>query len=563
MSSLDKNGKYVMTLLKKISGFVLVGMMVSNFSCSLMAADNINVLPLNPALEDKHPFEGSYLGKKSLRRVVENTMQTFGVPGVAVGIMYQGKVVHLQGYGIRELDKAGNVDANTVFKIASNSKAFTTVALAILIDEGKLAWDGKVVDLIPEFKMRDPWLTANLTVADLLTHRTGLNQGSGDLMLWPEPNRFTRADVIYALQFFDVVKPFRSEYAYDNLLYIVAGEIIPRITNMQWNEFIDQRIMQPLNLKYCSAGKITDAMEKNLAAPHGIIEGTLQVIERSRITDDISLMAAAGGVRCSAADMMVWIETQLKRGAMPSGEQLYSEDQANKMWHPHIMRPVSERERQQDKTHFKAYGLGWHLADVLGYEQISHTGSLAGTRSFVTLVPELDLGVVVLTNGSSSTARDVVMKSIVRSYMHKLQVDWLQLALNDQHTHELKRVVTETESVESLQQEVQLTPVQLDALWKEYSGSFVDPWFGQIDVFVEADKLLMQSLKSPQLRGEMRYHTENVFRVHWFDRTLEADAFVRYRRDNQGNVDVITMEAISPDTDFSFDFPDLVLTKKR
>ena len=522
-----------------------------------------NTLPIDPGLRDKQPFVHSYLGPTSLGRVITKTMQSFDVPGMAVGILHQGQMVHLQGYGIRELGKSGKIQADTVFKVASNSKAFTAAAFAILIDAGKLTWHSKVKDLLPGFQMRDPWLSAHLTLADLLTHRTGLKQGTGDLMLWPEPNLFSRRDVIYALRFFVAAKPFRSEYAYDNLLYIVAGEIIPQLTGLQWNEFIDQRIMAPLGLKHCSAGAISAAMANNLAAPHGVIEGKLQVIERARITDNISLMAAAGGVRCSAADMLVWIETQLNMGMMPAGERLYSKTQATEMWRPQVTRAVSEKDLVMHRTHFKAYGLGWRLADVYGYKQISHTGSLAGTRSFVTLVPELELGVVVLTNGSSSAARSIVMNTIVRSYMHDKPVDWFQLAVDNRGKKLSKGASTASR---------RLSKSVTDAVRKrllEYSGAYVDPWFGQVNISPDKTParqetragFIFQAVKSPQLRGELRFIKTDMLSVHWFDRTLEADAYVRFHRDAHNQITEMTMEAISPATDFSFDFPDLRFKK--
>jgi len=479
--------------------------------------------------------------------VVEDSMSRFDVPGIAVGIIKNEKIVHLKGYGLREMGKSPGVNPDTVFKVASNSKAFTTAALAILVDEGKLSWQTKVVDIIPEFRLSDPWVTSRLNVLDLLTHRSGMNIGAGDLMLWPEPNKFTRSDIIYGLRHFDLVKQFRSEYAYDNLLYIVAGELIPRITGMQWREFVDQRIMQPLQLQNCFAGKMSSDARKNLAAPHGLVDGELGVIERSRINDVVSNMAAAGAVRCSVADMTAWMRFLLKRGEISNGKRLYSEEQAEQMWTSQIQRGTGSFEREWGNTHFSSYGLGWRISDVYGYKQISHTGSLAGFRSYMTLVPELDLGVVVLTNGSSSMARKAVMYSLVRAYMSDEEVDWTAELIKSQQSY----------MSAALPEPVLKFQVPEEELANEIVGAYVDPWFGEINIWREEGKLMLRSVMSPILFGELKYLNGSVFVVRWFDRTLEADAYLRFERDFTGDVSSVKMQAVSPETDFSFDFHDL------
>ncbi len=487
------------------------------------------------------------LTSREIDQLVEGTMSKFDVPGIAVGIVRRDQLVHLKGYGLRELGETAKVNKDTVFKVASNSKAFTTAALAILVDEGKLSWHTKVNDIIPEFRLSDAWVSSELNVLDLLTHRSGLNVGAGDLMLWPEPNEFTRADIIYGLRHFDLVKQFRSEYAYDNLLYIVAGELIPRLTGMQWREFVDQKIMQPLQLQHCFAGTMSDSARKNLAAPHGRVNDQLVVIERSRINDAVSNMAAAGAVRCSAADMTSWMKVLLKRGEVSPNKRLYSEQQAEQMWHSHIQRRVGSFEREWGNTHFSSYGLGWRISDVYGYKQLSHTGSLAGFRSYMTLVPELDLGVVVLTNGSSSMARKALMYSLVRAYMTNQKVDWTAELIKSQQAY----------NAAASPDPVLVYEAPEESLVNEIAGIYLDPWFGQIDIVREQDKLVLRSVMSPILTGQLEYLGGNVFVVKWFDRTLEADAYVRFERDFDGSISAVKMQAVSPETDFSFDFHDL------
>lgn len=273
-------------------------------------------------------------------------MSEFGVPGMAIGIVKDDQVLLAKGYGVREIGKPEPVDTATLFKIASNSKAFTTAALAVLVDDGLVSWDGLVIDYIPEFRMKDPWVTAGFTVKDLLTHRSGLAPFAGDMLLWPEPNTFTAKDIIHALRYLEPASSFRTRYAYDNLLYIVAGEIIPRVSGKSWGEFVESRVMRPAGMKRCFADTIPKKEMRNLATPHGVIEGELSVIERGRIPAQPPVSAAAGGVICSLDDMLTWVRTQLNHGTAPGGKELFSAAQSFEMWKPQMLLGVSERDRK-------------------------------------------------------------------------------------------------------------------------------------------------------------------------------------------------------------------------
>lgn len=485
-------------------------------------------------------------------------MTEFNVPGMAIGIVKDGKVLSAKGYGLREIGKTETVGPETLFKIASNSKAFTTAALAVLVDDGLISWDGLVIDYIPEFRMNEPWVTANFTVRDLLTHRSGLAPFAGDMLLWPEPNLFTVEDIIYALRFFEPASSFRSRYAYDNLLYIVAGEIIPRMTGVSWGEFVESRIMRPAGMKRCFADKIPKKQMRDLATPHGVIEGELSVIERGRIPAQPPVSAAAGGVVCSLKDMMTWVGIQLKQGTTPGGIELFSETQSREMWKPQMILGVSERDYELNKTHFKAYGLGWRLADVQGYKEVSHTGTLAGMKSYVVMMPELELGVVLLTNGSSSAARSAVMNTIVRSFMPVEQIDWIQMALDEiniENQVDSPAVIDKSlPPVDSGTGSLSSGPSELSS----YAGRYRDPWFGDVVIGLEGGELVFSAVKSPKFKGIMRHHEGDRFSVRWTDRSLEADAYVLFEMDKNDRVISISMMKLQ---DGDYDFEDLKLTK--
>jgi len=485
-------------------------------------------------------------------------MSEFNVPGMAIGIVKGDEILLAEGYGIRELGEPETVDAETLFKIASNSKAFTTAALATLVDDGLIAWDGLVIDYIPEFRMKDPWVTANFTVRDLLTHRSGLSPFKGDMLLWPEPNSFTVTDIIHALRYFEPASSFRTRYAYDNLLYIVAGEIIPRVSGKTWGEVVESRIMRPAGMKNCFADQIPRRKMRNLATPHGVIERELSVIERGRIPRQPPVSAAAGGVICSLDDMLTWVRAQLNFGKTVDGVELFSAGQSQEMWKPVTLRSVSERELELNRTHFKAYGLGWRLADVHGFKEVSHTGTLPGMKSYVVMIPELDLGVVLLTNGSSSAARSTVMNTIVRSFMPIEQVDWIQLVLDEQEAEKQSSQRQEELVVETHEDgEATSGPCRVPE-FSLLTGRYRDPWFGNVLIALEDGQLVFSADRSPKLKGPLSHYEGNRFVIRWTDRSLEADAWIEFELLEDGPAFAITMSKLDGG---DYDFEDLDLTR--
>jgi len=494
------------------------------------------------------------ISETAVTDLANRAMSEFNVPGMAIGIVKADKILLARGYGLREIGKPDQVDSATLFKIASNSKAFTTAALAVLVDDGLISWDGLVIDYMPGFRMKDPWVTAGFTVTDLLTHRSGLPGFIGDMLLWPEPNSFTREDIIYALRFFEPVSSFRSQYAYDNLLYIVAGEIIPRISGKSWGEFVESRIMRPAGMKRCFADKIPKRAMKNVASPHGVIEGQLSVIDRSRIPRQPPVSAAAGGIVCSLDDMLAWVRTQLNHGTAPSGVELFSAEQSKELWKPRTLRSVSDRDLELNRTHFKAYGLGWRLADVHGYKEVAHTGTLAGMKSYVVLIPELELGVVLLTNGSSSAARTSVMNTIVRSFMPVEQIDWIKFTKDEAEAEqqEQKLEVIEPGLTDIASQDCCVPDLS------QFTGRYRDPWFGDVTIRLEDGQLVFAADKSPKLTGGMTHNDGSRFVVRWTDRTLEADAYVLFERGENDRVIGISMTKLDHG---DFDFEDLDLSR--
>ena len=491
------------------------------------------------------------LSTEDIDKLVERSMKAFDVPGISVGVIKDGKVVIAKGYGVRSLNTMQKMDENTLVGIASNSKAFTAAALGILIDEGKLKWDTKVRDVIPEFKLYDPYVTEEFTIRDLLTHRSGLGLGAGDLMLFPNGSDFTLADIIHNLRYLKPVSSFRTKYDYDNNLYIVAGEVIARVSGKSWPEFVEERIIQPLGMTKTAAlfARLKD--KSNVIDPHAVVNGKVQVIER----DAVTVAASAGGINSNITDLLKWVNLLLSNGKYGDNlsKQLFSEAVLKEMWTPQTIIRVGDPGPYN--THFAAYGFGFGLSDVSGYKQVRHTGGLGGMVTEITMIPELKLGIIVLTNQQEGSAFVSISNQIKDGYLGKTGTDWVSLM-----SERRKKSLDEAKAVtDSIWQNIDV--IQKAAMNKTdfspFVGKYSDPWLGEVSISVKDGKLWFDAKRSPKLTGEMLPYKGNTFVVKWTDRSMDADAFANFTLDQEGKPSGFTMRAISPLTDFSYDFQDL------
>lgn len=491
--------------------------------------------------------------------LVEKAQKTFDVPGIALAVLKDGKEIVKKGYGYRSLQTCEPVDENTLFGIASNTKAFTTAALAQLIDQKKIDWDTRVTDIIPEFKLYDPYVTREFTIRDLLTHRSGLGLGAGDLMLWPTSNTTTLNELIHNLRYLKPVSSFRTKYDYDNLLYIVAGEVIARVSQQSYEEYIKKNIFIPLGMDRANLNLEKLQQDPNRINGHTRVNGKLESIERNPYSE---ITKAAGGIFASLNDMTKWVQTRLDMGRYGSTlkDSLFSIEQAKDMWTSQTLIPT---EKEEYNTHFKAYGLGWRLQDVNGYFQAWHTGGLSGIVSKVTLVPELNLGIVVLTNQEVGAAYDALTNSILDAYFGISGRDRIQeykkqreesFARADQVESRINKILTEQH------QKGNSGVVPLDQL----SGNYRDPWFGKVTIQKEENgSLRFSSVKSPDLTGILEFYQGTTYAVKWDRQSINADAFILFSLDEEGEAEGFKMKAISPLTDFSYDFQDLDFKRQK
>ncbi|HEY4112347.1 serine hydrolase [Puia sp.] len=492
------------------------------------------------------------LSSVAIDSLVEKTLRQFDVPGIAVCVIKDGKIVHSKGYGVRSLATRKPVDENTLFGIASNSKAFTTAALGMLVDEGKIRWDDRVRQYIPEFKLHDPYVTEEFTIRDLLCHRSGLGLGAGDLMFFPDSSDFTIPDILHNLQFLKPVTSFRSTYAYDNNLYIVAGEIVARVSGMSWEDFIERRILGPLGMAHSAASwdRLKDTTDWIDA--HARVDGVVRVIARSRSKVD----HAAGGIYSSIADLAKWVQLHLAGGKYgPEGRALFSAAVLRERWTPQTILPLGGPGPYN--THFAAYGFGFGISDVKGYKQLSHTGGLEGMVTQITMIPELQLGIIVLTNQEEGLAFTAITNQIKDGYLGMTGTD----RVSEYGRVRQRQLAEEKRVVDSIWKGMPLTggkPVELSA----YAGTYRDAWFGDVVISVKNGRPWFDSKRSPKLTGELLPYKGNTFIARWRDRSMNADAYVIFDLDEQGKGSGIRMKPVSPLTDFSYDFQDLELKRK-
>ncbi|WP_179316726.1 serine hydrolase [Winogradskyella undariae] len=493
--------------------------------------------------------------EQSLDSLIEATLTTFDVPGISVGIYKDGKIIYSKGHGVRSLTNKKEMNDETLVGIASNSKGFTCFALAMMVDAGKLNWDDKVRQYIPEFKLHDAWVTEQFTVRDLLTHRSGLGLGAGDLMFFPEGGDFTIDDVIANVQYLEPESSFRSQFKYNNNMFIIAGEVLKRVSGLSWEEFIETKILQPVGMTSSKASynRVTD--KSNIIDAHTMTEG--EVIQ---IPHDWSALAnPAGGIVSNITDMLTWSQFLMNNAVTKNGERLLSQKQFHELWQ--LQTPLKVYPNDSYNSNFKGYGLGWFVSDVKGgHKQVYHTGGLLGTVTQFTMIPDLDLGIVVLTNQMNGSAFSTITNTIKDAYLGYGNRNWLEnygsgnadyIKFNDSVKAEVYAKVKKAKKLKTIPKPEQIV------------GTYADDWFGDIVISHEAKKgYTIKSVRSSQLFGELLPYNSTTFVAKWNNRSFDADVYVQFTFNEKGEAVSATMNYIAPITDFSFDFGDLELKKK-
>jgi CubicO group peptidase (beta-lactamase class C family) len=440
-----------------------------------------------------------------LDQYIEQARTAWKVPGLAIAIVKNDSVVYARGFGVRTLGRPEPVDQHTLFAIGSCSKAFTATLVAMLVERGKLSWDDPVSSRLPGFQLYDPYVTRELTVRDLLTHRSGLSRGD---LLWYATNR-SRDEIVHDVRNLKPSWSFRSRFGYQNIMYLTAGQVVAAVEGQSWDRVVRERIFLPLGmLETNSSVRALDGLP-DVASPQQEVDDTIRVISWRNIDN----IAPAGSINSSVVDMAQWIRLQLGSGRL--GERRLVDSATLEETHtPQTVLPrVGWVKTITPDAHLAAYGMGWFLSDYHGRLVAQHGGNIDGMSALVGLLPEEHLGLVILTNLGGTGLPTGLMYRIFDQYLGLAPHDWSRemLATVDSALAQGK--------AEQAKQDSSRVPgtapsLPLDA----YSGSYADSLYGEASVALEAGQLVLRF--GPASVGDLEHWHYDTFRARWRDRTF-------------------------------------------
>lgn len=517
-----------------------------------MKPRHLLALPLlalaSPALAD--PPAGLDARVEALRKAI-------GAPGIAVAIVEHGKTTLAKGWGVRKLGARPPVTADTIFQTGSTGKAFTAAALAILVDQGKIKWDDRVIDHMPWFRMHDPWVTREITIRDLLVHRSGLGLGAGDLLFVPRGS-LSRKETVKRLANIKPATSFRSGYAYDNILYTVAGQLIEEVSGKTWEEFMTREVLKRGGMNSATATYEARWATPDRAFPHARIGGAVRGDGPNSVLDEREELGRAGmpagGLALSARDLAQWLKIQLGHGALPGGGRLFSEAQAAEMWKGVTIQPIAPLPGSLAPLtpKFSSYALGWEVEDYKGARIISHGGGVFGSITHVILLPDQDVGIAVVVNSEDVALLRGVAHLLVDHYLGIPDQDWPARFGEFMD----KRIAGGKAALAS----VKAAPAKVGPSLplERYAGTYRDAWYGDVAVTGGAEGLRIDFRTTPRMAGRLVHWQYDTFVTRFDDKAIEP-AYVTFALDAEGKVARVSMKAESPIADFSYDYHDLDL----
>lgn len=488
---------------------------------------------------------------------VARAMRTFDTPGVAVTVV-EGDDIATHTYGVRTLGAPDRVGAHTLFPIGSNTKAFTAAALAILVDDGTLAWDDRVADHVAGFRMYDSF-ASQMTITDLLVHNSGLGKGQGDLMLFPSTDR-TRAELTRAVRFLKPEHSFRASYDYDNVLYVVAGQLIEDVTGQTWEAMVRRRILEPLGMRDTLTDVDTPAADQ--VGLHGKKSTPVRGVGPTAVLKTVltgTTFSPAGGLRSSAADMGLWLRALLRGGVIDDQRRLFSADAAKALVTPHtvIDEPGLPGPLALAHPQFNAYALGLEVSDYRGHKVLSHLGGVLGAYSVTMIIPEKKVAFAVMVNAEDAGTLFSVREHLLDTYLGLDSPDWIgayKQFLDAGHAEAAAALKT---------REAKTHPERGPSLAVDgYAGVYRDPWYGTATISRDPNKageLRMRFDRTPGLEGRLVHVQYDTFRTVW-DMPDVENAYVTFALAPDGRIERMTMAPVSPTADFSWDYRDLLFT---
>ena len=465
------------------------------------------------------PLEG-------LDAYIAQGMTDWEVPGLAIAVVHGDSVVFARGYGLRELGGSDPVDEHTLFAIASTSKAFTTGALGMLVDDGRIGWDDAVTAHLPGFKLADPHVTREITIRDLVTHNAGLERHD---QLWISAP-FDRDEILRRARHIPRANGFRERYGYNNIMYITAGEVVGAAAGTSWDDFLEARVFGPLGMARSTTRTAVVDARSNVSASHNRHEGRPQVTPRR----DYDNIGGAGAVFSSAREMAEWVRLHLN-GGEHTGRRLIEEETIREMLSPQTVMPMDGTFRNRfPGTQSRAYGLGWYLQDYHGTPLVHHSGSINFTRTHVGMLPEHGVGVVVMTNLSSSNLQQALVYRVLDAYLGREPRDW------SGHFLAASRAAAERSAERDRETDAARISGTSPALALDaYAGRYTSDLYGEMPITLEGDGLVLRY--SPDYVADVVHWHHDTFRAVW-RRGGYGSTFLTFTVDHRGRITAMDAE---------------------
>jgi CubicO group peptidase (beta-lactamase class C family) len=463
------------------------------------------------------PLEG-------LDAFVERGMADWGIPGLAVAVVKDDRVVYARGYGVLGLEDRRAVDEHTLFGIASVSKAFTAAALGILVDEGRIAWDDPVVTHLPAFRLYDPYVTQTVTIRDLLAHRVGVGRITGNRLRWL-PSR-DHDEHIRRLRHLPPEQTFRDGYVYSNAMYMVAGQIIPAVTGESWGDFVERRLFGPLGMTRSNTSITRTPDGENAALPHQEIDGSVVSIPRR----NFDAVGPAASINASVAELTAWLRLHLGQPGVLDGRRILSEATVREMHQ--AQNRIADAGLTGDLS---AYGLGFGLGYYEGVRTSSHSGATDGMNTNLVLVPELNLGIVVTTN-TFNTFMNALANRILDRYLGIDDRDW-HATHHQAYLRQKERAQATRDSMHAARD----TGTRPSLPLRVYAGAYYDSLYADARVDFSGNALVLTFWDDPDMVADLEHWHHDTFRAVWRNRSMREE-FVHFTRDRDGRVDALHIE---------------------
>jgi len=508
-------------------------------ACLLLAA----ALPAAPTLGAQRPSMAAP-SLASLDGDIQKAITDWGIAGLAIAIVHNDSVVYERGFGVREVGKPDRVDAHTLFAIGSNTKLFTSVLAGMMVDAKKMKWDAPATTYLPSFQLYDPWVTREITLRDLLSHRSGLGR-RGDMLWYGSP--FDRAEILRRIRYLKPNSSFRSQYGYQNIMVMAAGEATAAAAGRSWDDLVKERIFQPLGMSASNTSVRDLARATDVATPHLLSDGKLTAIPWRNIDN----IGPAGSINSSVDDMAKWLRFLLA-GGKAGDRQLLAAATLREIASPQTITPGAE-DTLSPSTHFHAYGLGVGMYDLLGVKVMSHTGGIDGMLSQVTWVPERRLGFVILTNTEGhNSVFAAVGRRILDLYLGAPPRDWSAIMLAQTNQQEATQASAQ-QRLEAMRLKDTKPSVPIDS----YAGQYNNEMYGDINVTLAANKLVLQF--GPSLTGDLEPWSKDSYKIVWRDRR-EGTGLVEFLVSPVGTVSALRF--YQPLTPAALRSPDIDLFRR-